>query len=300
MATLTSRDTGRIIALRPIHLVGRAAGLDLVLTDPRASTTHAQLAWSKGVWTVRDLGSRNGTTLDGVPVARPRTLPLGATLAFAGEAWTVSDVAPPQVFAEAVDTGELRQAREGYLSLPDDDEPEAVVTSTGTAFVLERADESVDAYDREVVRIGSRAWRLHLPSGVGRAPETLSAVRELSSLRLRFSVSRDQETIGLVVSHAPWEADLGQRAHHEVLLLLARARRRDAALEEGEQGWVYQDALERDLHWSGNQLYLAVHRVRRQLAEAGVDQAAAIVERRPRTRQLRLGVPGEATEEVPA
>ncbi len=296
MATLTHPPSGQVIALRPLHLVGRALGLDLVLANPRASTTHAQLAWAKGTWTVRDLGSRNGTTVDGEPAVRPTVLRLGAEVAFAGEAWTVSDISAPQAFAVAVDTGEIRTAREGYLALPDDEDPEVAVAAAEGAFLLERADGTVEAADREVVRVGARAWRLHLPIGVAARSETLASARELSGIRLRFSVSRDQETIGLVVSQGTWEADLGQRAHHELLLLLGRARRADAELPEPDQGWVYQDNLERDLGWNGNHLYLAVHRARRQLADVEVDEAASIVQRRPRTRQLRIGVGPAALE----
>jgi hypothetical protein len=37
------------------------------------------------------------------------------------------------------------------------------------------------------------------------------------------------------------------------------------------------------------QLNIDVHRIRKQFAEVGVLDAANIVERRPRTRQLRIG-----------
>jgi pSer/pThr/pTyr-binding forkhead associated (FHA) protein len=49
-------------------LVGRDAGADVPLGDPSVSRTHAAvLRWESG-WTLLDLGSRNGTTLDGRPV----------------------------------------------------------------------------------------------------------------------------------------------------------------------------------------------------------------------------------------
>src|SRR3954452_1698091 len=49
-------------------LVGRDAGADVPLADGSVSRTHAAvLRWENG-WTLLDLGSRDGTTLDGRPV----------------------------------------------------------------------------------------------------------------------------------------------------------------------------------------------------------------------------------------
>lgn len=45
--------------------VGRAAANDITLSDPRASRFHARLAWSASQWTLADLGSANGTWVNG-------------------------------------------------------------------------------------------------------------------------------------------------------------------------------------------------------------------------------------------
>lgn len=49
--------------------VGRASSNDLTINDPLVSSRHALLAQRDGNWTVRDLQSRNGTFLNGEPVA---------------------------------------------------------------------------------------------------------------------------------------------------------------------------------------------------------------------------------------
>jgi transcriptional regulator with PAS, ATPase and Fis domain len=48
--------------------IGRDAAADICLQIPAVSRMHAELAWDESHWTVRDLGSRNGTLLDGHPV----------------------------------------------------------------------------------------------------------------------------------------------------------------------------------------------------------------------------------------
>ncbi|HVU92872.1 MAG TPA: FtsK/SpoIIIE domain-containing protein, partial [Jatrophihabitans sp.] len=61
-------------------VVGRDAGCDLVLSDPDVSRRHAEIAVDGSI-TVRDLGSTNGTYLDGVPVGgRPVELAPGVPL----------------------------------------------------------------------------------------------------------------------------------------------------------------------------------------------------------------------------
>lgn len=62
-------DCGRVHRLRPgQHLVGRAAGCDLVLDDPGVSRRHAVLHVGPQGLRLHDLGSANGTVLDGRPV----------------------------------------------------------------------------------------------------------------------------------------------------------------------------------------------------------------------------------------
>ena len=51
-------------------VVGRDPECDLVVEDDRVSRRHARLAWSEAGWTVTDLGSKNGTSVDGVAFGR--------------------------------------------------------------------------------------------------------------------------------------------------------------------------------------------------------------------------------------
>ncbi len=47
------------------YRLGRALGNELPLGDPSVSRHHLELRWEAGAWLARDLGSRNGSTLNG-------------------------------------------------------------------------------------------------------------------------------------------------------------------------------------------------------------------------------------------
>jgi len=50
--------------------IGRDDSCELRLDDPLISRRHAEVGHSEGAWWISDLGSRNGTLLDGRPVSR--------------------------------------------------------------------------------------------------------------------------------------------------------------------------------------------------------------------------------------
>jgi len=60
--------------------IGRARGSDVPLADAAASRRHARLIRRGGRWWVEDLGSRNGTRVDGIPVTAPAPVDPGSVI----------------------------------------------------------------------------------------------------------------------------------------------------------------------------------------------------------------------------
>lgn len=72
----------RLPVRSPVVNIGRADYNDIVLPEASVSTAHAKLQRREGVWMIADLGSTNGTTVDGETVTGELPLSPGATIRF--------------------------------------------------------------------------------------------------------------------------------------------------------------------------------------------------------------------------
>src|SRR5262245_39157638 len=80
----SATQAGRTAAVGPQgSVVGRDVSCDLVLASERVSRRHALVRVRDGEYVIEDLGSTNGTRVNGEPVTYPRVLRDGDGLAFA-------------------------------------------------------------------------------------------------------------------------------------------------------------------------------------------------------------------------
>jgi len=75
-ATRTPR-VGERLALRATNAIGRDAGNDVSLPDEAASARHATLEQVEGEWWIEDLGSTNGTLVNGVRIGKRERVRFG-------------------------------------------------------------------------------------------------------------------------------------------------------------------------------------------------------------------------------
>ncbi|MBW2256209.1 MAG: FHA domain-containing protein [Deltaproteobacteria bacterium] len=301
MATLRNLGTNEIRPVPARMLVGRGSVCSLRLAELHVSGEHASVVWTGSLWEIRDLGSRNGTFVDGERVApnQPKTLRAGAKLGFGvPEAqWVVVDAGPPSALAEAIGTEEIRTAHGGILALPDEAHPEAVIYADRRgAWVMESDEGGVHTVrDQEVVQAGGRPWRIRVP-GSQEGTATVEARPSIDTIALRFAVSLDEEHVEVTVLHRGAEIRLEPREHGYALLTLARNRLEDRAHPPSEQGWIDRDTLLRMLGLDSNALNVAIYRARGQLSASGVEGAAGLVE--VRRGQRRIGLEPERLEVV--
>lgn len=57
--------------------MGREEGLEISLQDPESSRRHARISWQAGQYIIEDLGSTNGTFVNGIQITTPQVLNAG-------------------------------------------------------------------------------------------------------------------------------------------------------------------------------------------------------------------------------
>ncbi|KYF99608.1 hypothetical protein BE20_00035 [Sorangium cellulosum] len=289
-------DTGERIALRSRMLIGRSAACDLRVKNPRVSSEHAGLGWTGAGWE-GDLGSKNGTFVGERRLAVGERTPLlpGDLLTLGtprppATAFVLADAEAPAASARQAQTGVVRAASAGLIVLPDDENPRAsVVEQHDGSWAVEAQGTARLASDRETVVVDGQAWILDLPQ---RSSSTVDGggAPTLSTIALRFAVSRNEERVHITVVCPDRDIELPARSHHYLLVTLARARLAAAAEPPAQRGWLDRDELCRMLATDELRLNVEVCRARKQFSALGIQDAASIVDRRVGTGQIRLGV----------
>lgn len=279
-------------------LIGRSSQCLVRIEDPRVSGVHAMLRWANGGWEARDLGSSNGTVIDGRKLGgndRSMALRQGSELRFAGgDPWVLVSALPPAANATSA-SGHVQIAESGLLVLPDYARPVACLYEDADGlWWIEVGDEAARlAVDQETIFAGE-PWVLSvppLPSTKDSTTVQLERTLVLDLVTLRFRVSADEEHVEMQIVHDVGGTAPFARAYQYALLTLARARLQDreAGRPPPEQGWLYVEELLAMLKMDAERLNVDIHRARKELSLLGIMDAGAIVQRRTSTRQIRLG-----------
>jgi len=290
---LSHRGTGEVRPLLARSVIGRSHSCNVKLMSPASSGEHALVVWTGTSWEIRDLGSTNGTFVDGqrLDPGKPAALEVGSRVGFGepDQPWSVASADAPGLMAIELATGTLRLAEGRILALPDEARPEVLVFEDADGNWVEEDVERATTRpveDQEIIQVGGAVLRLVLPVAHEGTPLAEDETK-LERVTLRFSVTRNEETVRIWVQHRGRQLALDPREHGYLLLTLARRRLEDADQSPAERGWIERDQLVRMLRVDRNRLNVAIYRARQQLAEAGVSGAAGIVE--VRRGQRRIG-----------
>jgi hypothetical protein len=271
--------------------VGRASSNELVLRDPGVSGHHAVLYLEGEVLFVRDLGSTNGTFVNGIRVHEPAALTVGDRLRFGlGQEALIARGEPPPLPALRL---ERADAPVGWTVT----RTPFVVPGTSDAELVVMADEiwlARDGLEVQRLEVGDRFEVDGVPF-VLRAddttPQPARPAGESPPYAVWVDLADGRAEVRPLAGHTPEGAAEVCRidTDNRVALLFALGR---CWLDTNGEGWLDDDQAAlgvwgRSHHEQGrNNLNVLVHRIRKQLTDAGYDRW--LVERR--TGQLRLSV----------
>ncbi len=289
MGTLEILQTGTEFVLEAHNLLGRSPHCSLILSSEYVSNEHASIDWIDNGWYVRDLGTTNGTFVDG-SVVQPRgqtKVRVGAVISIgeSEECLKLVDPSPPCPMIVSVnDRGrDVRQMEHGTIVLPSSDNPElSVYEEKDGTWALERDGSKSTIMPGAYFSAYDNTWRLSVPQDKSSTALNRGQLL-LENADITFYVSDDEETVELCIRAGHEEIWMPNRSYHYMLLTLARERMN--ADEDG--GWLQRELIERMLKADEYTVNVWIYRTRKQFSSAGFLRPAEVVERR--NGALRIG-----------
>jgi hypothetical protein len=297
MAELREESGDRCCVLMAEHLIGRGPQCALRLEPKYVSTQHAVIRWSGNGWELIDRASRNGTKLNGETVepGRAHRMVKGSVVSFGhpDQRWSLVDASEPQAMVLALDSGDVRVENFGMIGIPSTDSPEVTLFKDADGiWRMEDSEGTVRGLrNGQPFEFGGRSYVFSCPS-TNDLTASVGTAMQRRAPTLKFVVSSDEDFVELSMEYENKRVALGSRAHNYLLLTLARQKLADAAdqVPAPSCGWMDKDQLAGGLRMTPQQIDGEIFRIRRHFASHGVPESSNVVERRERTRLIRLGL----------
>ena len=290
MGTLVQIDSNFVQMLEAETLVGRSPRSQLAITDRLVSTHHASIRWGEDQWLLRDLGSRNGTFVDGrrLTTEEEVRLELGMHIAFGSpqNAYRCVEMNAPSVMLVPLADGSVIHLDNALVAVPSPDHPSATFVLREDGFwTIELGDEARPVSDQEVIEIDGVRYRFCANRG---AQRTMAARRSLelpggARLALELAFTRDEERVELTVIHRDKRTQLGARSCYYALLMLARCRVGEglpSTMRTDPDGWIGTSTLATMLRTTEQHVNVDIFRIRKALQAATIPDAATLIERK--------------------
>lgn len=295
MAIMENLLTGEKVLLKSHHVFGRnREKSDTELKNKGISQIHASIRWDGFEWVINDL-SRNGIWFDGIRLVPGKNTGLkeGDVIRFGSAeelSWKMIDQKPPTTVLVPLHGHGPVIELDSFCVLPDESTPEISIYISHTGEWVYEDEQGVSPLKSwDIINHKRGSWQFFCAEPV---ESTVSRVGS-KDIRFSFYVSVNEEHVAVKIQHGENMIALGERAHHYMLLTLARQRLKDA--EEGDdletQGWIELDRIVDMLRLVDCHLNIQIFRIRKQVRAALPDllNLPQVVERR--VGGIRFGYP---------
>jgi hypothetical protein len=203
MRVVLSIDERKVAVTRAETLLGRSAECDVVLLDRSVSRNHASIVLKQSGPIIRDLGSRNGTWVNGLRVGTDRRVKQGDRVRLGCYSILVREVIggverddgwlaiQAALLVKASTTGRIREADEILFRLGEAIETRLSLEEPFSADVFDAAAAAVIDYANARQRPGWTRWAMGVHAKLGRAPGNAvrRSLENVDDPRLRSSGS---------------------------------------------------------------------------------------------------------------
>ncbi|MCB9668223.1 MAG: FHA domain-containing protein [Alphaproteobacteria bacterium] len=289
-------------------LIGRAPSNDLVVSDDQVSWHHAAVWLENGALHVRDMGSRNGTLLNGERIRGLGRIEEGDVVSLGPTTQIrlrTSPRATPAIalLLEQIDAGvriplrsdrfDIGSGAQCDLRIPDAPPRAAtLLVEQDGEVVLATEDSAIALHHGQVFEIAGHHLRVvsvpptHAPTVEPEEDRYPYALRVTLNGVTGPEATLEDTSVGLV-----YRVDAENRA----ILLYMLARKLTADLDDGmdasDAGWASDDEVSVGVWGKGgpsdaNNLHVLVYRLRKELQKAGFDPW--FIEKRRRALRVRL------------
>lgn len=298
------------ICLYRDHIFGRDLRCSSVLKSNAVSRFHARISWNGENWCLRDLGSRNGTYVNGRLLTSEGVyyLALGDIILFGDfeEKFFFTENSPPEsclIFAEN-DGSEAKIPLTHLLPLPSVERPVSTIFAgkMGDFYLETESGEILPLQHAVPFYVEDRIYTPYFENPPDESPQTdTSEMRGSGSALATFLeilVSPDEESAEIKFHKGNEVISLTHKVHFYLLAYLARKRieeaeRDEASLNDSKDdgyGWIDCEIICKDLMMYRDHLGQQVFRIRQDFKAIDPLIAEKIIDRRLRGK-MRIGFP---------
>jgi len=291
MAILINTETKQPLVLRTQHIFGRHSGSSqTILKNPEASRLHASVFWNGSHWLIQD-NSSNGTFLNNalITAGTKNRLKVGDSIQFGALnacIWIFNNEEPPKSLLVSLVDGINPIELEGVVVLPNEASPEITIYQVASGqWVFENSIGITTLESGRKVSTDNNSW-IFIDAEISDRTQQADHIlnKDSTDIKLNFTVSKNEEHVSIKIKINRLQINLGERAHHYLMLYLARKRLTDLqqGLENSEQGWIDKDILCQQTGLDEKHVNLQIYRFRKQLIQANpaAIQLLQIIERR--------------------